>query len=238
MPVRNVTTYAQFEAGDRSRVDEYGSYIYVDKSKPAPGLLTFTFVKVKTQTERNTPFDTYEETEEVDWLAVVNWITFNPNYGAPRTQSTVDSSGDPATMMIPRWVVRRGYVHGQRLKTRVIVRLYLSEVPYPPSLMESDEPMGTEIPWDLEGNSGTTGRCLHKEATVPGQGSAYPVVSDAGKSESAIGSDSRAQHVPKTNHTRWQDFVTNDVQRVEPRQFVRKEKTYIAPTMPRESVLA
>lgn len=212
---------------------KFDDYVYTGQ-QGAYGIL---FVKSKTQEQRNTPFETDEITEEVDWLAVINWITFEPNYGAPRTQSTVDSTGGPATILIPRWVVRRSYVHGQQLITRVIVRRYLSEVPWPPSMVESDEPMGTEIQWDLEGNSGTTGRCLHPEKTVPGQGSAYAVVGESGNREATMGSDNRSQYVPKTNHTRWQDFITNDVQRVEPRQFLREEKTYIAPTMPEESLL-
>lgn len=237
MPVRNVTTYAQFEAGDRSRVDEYGSYIFVKKTKPGAGLLTFHFVKVRTPLERNTPFDSYEETEDVDWLAVCSWIDAVPNYGAPRSQNTTDAAGKSATVIIPRWAVRRGYVHGQRLKTRVKVRLFLSEVPYPQSLTESDEPMGTEISWDLEGNNGTTGRCLHPEKTMPGQGSSYAVISNAGKPECASGPDNRSQYFPKTNHTRWQDFITNEVKFIEPRLFLRIERTYIAPQMPKESVL-
>jgi hypothetical protein len=134
-------------------------------------------------------------------------------------------------------VVRRDYVHGQNLKTQVKVRKFLSEIPYPPSLMESDQPMGTEIPWDLEGNNGTTGRCLHDEKIVPGQGSAYAVINASGNPESATGTDNLSQHVPKTNHLRWQDFITNDVQMVEPRLFLRIEKTYIAPTMPEGSQL-
>jgi hypothetical protein len=173
----------------------------------------------------------------VGWLTVCRWIDFHANGAAPRSQNTIDSGGRAGTVILPRWVVRRSIVHGQTLKTRVKIRKFLSENPWPASIIESDEPMPTEIPWDLEGSFGSTGPSLHGKKTVPGQGGAYSVISNAGNPESAIGSDSRVQMIPRTNHRGWQDFITNEVKWIEPRLFLRIERTYIAPTMPKPSLL-
>lgn len=244
-PTVGVTKYRDFKMHPTpNRAEGYAGYVFAGCGDPVgsggpldQSWVPYDFVKHRTEVERYTPFDTGEETEDVDYPSVCRWIDFSANYGAPRSQSTIDMSGKSGTVIIPRWIVRRSMVKGQTLKTRVKVRKFLSEIPWPESAIESDEPMPTEIPWDLEANFGSTGPCLHDEKTIPGQGSAYAVISNAGNPESASGSDNRSQYVPKTNHLRWQDFVTNEVKWVEPRLFLRIERTYIARRMPEESLL-
>jgi hypothetical protein len=235
--VVGVTTLKEFGLATVPASEGVGDYVYAGNGPiRQDGYMPFDFVKTRTPAERNTPFDEYEETEEIDWLPVLHWIEFYADYNSPLSQNTVDSSGRAGLVIVPSTRVLRSYVHGQNLKTIVKVREFLSEVPWEAALIASKQPMGTEMSWDKPGCHGSTGRCLHDEKTITGDAGPGSVVSNAGNPEAARGGGAPSQHFPRTNFLRWQNFVTNDVKRVAPRLFHRIERTYIAPRMPEPSI--
>lgn len=195
------------------------------------------FVKTKTPTERNTPVKEYSIKEPYGWLPVLTFLEFTQDRGAPLSQNTLDASGNEGTVIIPRWLVRRGYIHGQQINTTIHIREFLSEVDWPDELVPADEPLGTEVSWDLTGSHGSTGRCLHKEEKVPGQRGPYAVISNDGQQQSASSTGQTSdQYFARTNALKWVDFTTNVVKRVNGQNH-RIEYTYIAPVMPKASII-
>ena len=221
-----------------AKPDKFGLYRYISKEEIGQSHLRYHFCRSKTPDEIATPFRSYSVLEPYDWLPVLTFLEFTQDRGAPLSQNTTDTSGRQGTVIIPRWLVRRGYVHGQRINTTILIREYLSDVPYPDGLLATDEPLGTEVSWNLVGSSGTTGRCLHDEVKVPSQGGPYAVIDNAGNPESGTATGQKdAQYFSRTNAARWQDFETNQV-KFEQGQFHRIQYIYIAPVMPEASILA
>ena len=208
--------------------NRFGLYIY-SISNAGDGFVQLVYAKNKTTAEINTPFLTYEITEERSWPPVLDCIVFGQETGFPNSQNTVNGAGQLAVITSPRWMVRRGYRDGQQLQTRVLVREFLSPTPWPANRTESDDPQTTEISWDLVGSSGSI-RCLHPKITVPSQGGGYRSISAAGQLESSTSTGSASQIFPETNHITWQDYVINDVKRVNG-QYHLVEKTYMTPNM-------
>lgn len=214
----------------------FGLYKFVDCESAGPKAMAYIFVRPKTPTERMTPFKSDSIKEPFGWLAVVPWIEFTRDTTASLSQNTQDGQARMGTIFLPQWLVRRGYIHPQTLMTTIFIREFLSDVPYDDSQLPCDEPMGTEISWDLIGSHGSTGRCLHPAKLVPGETGYYPVSSSADKPQVAMGSQNSDQFFPATNHLGWQTFTTNSVSRSNG-QYHRIERTYIAPDMPPASEL-
>lgn len=234
-----VTTLAEFALASAPVSEGLAAYVFAGKDGPDDeGRVAFDFIKPKTDEQRSTPIEPEAViTEDVEWLPVLHWIEFVQETGAPLSQNTVDGGGRQAMVIIPRWLVRRSYTHGQSLKTAVRVRRFLSDIPWPEDRVHSDQPMGTEVSWDLVGSHGSTGRCLHKEIKVPGQSGSYGVIDSDGEPSTAPSTaQSGGQLVPRTNHVRWQDFVVYEVEEVN-HQWLLTEKTYFAPAMPKPSIL-
>lgn len=206
----------------------------VVKNEGATG--TLLFIRTKTNTERETPFLEYEEKRDEDWPAVVQWVKFEQEYGFPLSQNYIQG-GSQGIATVPRWLVQYSWIPAMRLKTTVKVKEFLSDVPYPEWATESDEPKPTSVSWDLIGSHGNLGICLHPEILVPGQGNnaGIRVVLTAGTAQSG-NSSQRGQKFPRTNHITWTDYTVNTVKRVDG-QYYRVQETFIAPILPRASVL-
>lgn len=220
---------------DLAREDRFGLYVFSLSATRGVGkdvLVDFFYAKNKTPEERNTAFDIYPITEKVVWYPVLDWIQFGQETGFPLSQNIITPNQQQGLVLAPRWLVKRGYRPGLTLTTKVLVRKFLSEVPWPDWAIESDEPQPTEVSWDLVGSHGNMGRCLHPEVPVPGQGGGYKMISQAGQIYASSSTDSNGQLYPRTNHIRWQDYIVNEVDKVDG-QYLRVEKTYFAPIAPR-----
>lgn len=230
-----LNTLAWIPDGDVATDDRYGLYVFMLSGVRADRegiVVDFYYAKNKTPDERNTPFITYTVTEKVVWYPVLEWIQFGQETGFPLSQNIITPNQQQGLVLAPRWLVKRGYRPGLTLTTKVQIKKFLSEVPWPDWAMESDEPQPTEVSWDLVGSHGNMGRCLHPSVPVPGQSSGYKVISQAGDLYASSSTDSNGQLYPRTNHIRWQDYIVNEVDQVEG-QYLRIEKTYFAPIAPK-----
>lgn len=214
-----------------SQESRFGLYVFTESHKEDLDVV-FVYAKNKTPEERNTPFDSYQETQRIQWPAVLEWIQFGQETGFPLSQNYIDGSGQSSLVLSPRWLVRRGYRPAMNLETKVLVQKFLSEVPWPDWAIFSNEPQPTEVSWDLVGSHGNMGRCLHDEVIVPKNSNGYRVLSEAGDLSSSSSTYSGGQIFPKTNLTRWQNYEVVDVKKVDG-QYLRVLYTYFAPTRPR-----
>lgn len=231
-PVYPDTLYQDWIAAIPERKTQWGNYRYLYKKFSPEGILQFYWGKVKTDAQKNTPFDTTTITEEVSWPAVLEWIQFGQESGFPLSQNYISGSGEQALVVAPRWLVQYGYRPGMTLTTRVTVEKFLSDLPFPEWAFESDQPQPTEVSWDLIGSHGSIPRCLHPEVIVPAQSSGFRVVSTAGNLESSSSTAPGGQSFPRTNHLTWQDYIVTRVREIDG-QFYRERRLYEAPNLPR-----
>lgn len=208
-------------------------YTYPEEGRTAEGdpAMLFFYAKNKTPEDRNTPFDTYTETQRIQWPAVLEWIQFGQETGFPLSQNFV-SGRESGTVTSPRWLVRRGYRPALNLETQVLIEKYLSEVPWPDWAMVSTEPQPTEVSWDLVGNHGNMGRCLHDEVIVPTNSNGYRAISTTGVISASSSTYNTSQKFPRTNMIRWQTYSVVDVKKVDG-QYLRIVATYTPPARPR-----
>lgn len=211
---------------------KYDGYVFKEQ-RGDHGLL---FVKRKTPEQRATPVLEYSEVRDCPWPAVLQWIKFSQEYGFPLSQNYIQG-GNQGIATVPRWLVQYSWIPGMTLKTVVKVREFLSDAPYPSWAVESNDPKPTSISWDLIGSHGNLGICLHPEILVPGQGdnAGIRVVLTEGRAQSG-NSGQRGQKFPRTNHTSWTDYTVNTVRRIDG-QYHRLEESFVAPDMPRPSLL-
>lgn len=203
----------------------YGTYVCVDV-RQAGQSWQFFFGKAKTGRERNTPYTTEYRTERYTWPPVLEWISWDEDSAFPLSQNGIDAAGNEALVTIPRWTVQYGLRDGQSLQTNVTVKHYLSEVPYPETQLISDEPQPAAINWDLPGNHGSTGPCLHGQYEIP-----IPkgVVSRSSvETQNPPSANSHAVTFEPTNHEDWQDITVMSMQRVGG-QYYKTETIYHVP---------
>jgi hypothetical protein len=191
----------------------------------------FFYAKNKTPEERNTAFDSYTETQRIQWPAVLEWIQFGQDTGFPLSQNYVGAS-EQGIVTAPRWLVRRGYRPSLNLETQVLIQKYLSEVPWPDWATVSNEPQPTEVSWDLVGSHGNMGRCLHDDVEVPNNSNGYRVISQTGVISSSTSTYNTRQFFPRTNMIRWAPYSVVDVKKVDG-QYLRIVATYTPPARPR-----
>lgn len=216
-----------------AKPETFGNYIYKDCDDDAPGWMRFYFVKTKTPAERNTPFERRRITQRLDWDAVLEWIQFGIDTGFPLSQNTINGQGRQALVTADRWLVPRGYRSAQNLMTTVDIEIFMSEIPWPEYLMESDEPQPTEVMWDLTGSHGSMGKCLHDTVPVPAQSTAgYRVVTSVGDIQSANATGTKRWLFPKTNHKKRRDYTVISVEFVS-FQYLLTKYTYRVPNQPK-----
>ena len=204
----------------------YGGYVCVDVNRSGSNW-SFYFAKVKTQRERNTPFFIEKKIERYMWPPVLEWISWEENSAFPLSQSTVDAAGNEALVTTPRWTVQYGLREGMALQTNVTVLHYLSDVAYHEDILISDEPQPCAINWDLPGNHGSTGPCLHGRWKVPTGSSDIKTVS-AVEMQNPPAGNSHEIVFEATNHEEWQDITIVNLQRVNG-QYYRTDTIYHVP---------
>lgn len=233
-PKAGVTLYSDFRLKEPARAtpDRYGSYVYAEAVDTGNAEVGFLWVKVRSNTEIATPFETREESRRHPWLSVLEWIDFGQENGMPASQVGINNAGEQATYQAPRWVVRYGYRPGDTYMTRMTIRRFISHKPFPDHEMESDEPHPSEVSWDLvPGSHGSMGECLHDDIEVPKSSAAFRSVSATGNLEASSPTAASGQFFPRTNHITWQDYTVNEVAYANG-QYVRTETTYHAPYPP------
>lgn len=214
---------------------QFENYIYADQLDNSRADATLLFVKTRTDVERNTPYRDYTENRpDVPWPNVLKWVEFGEDFGFPVSQETIDGAGNRALVISGRPVILYSWLPGMSLTTKVRVRKFQSEIPFPDHETISNEPRPTEVSFDYIGKDGGFPRCLHPDILVPGQNSGYRVLGSAGKPESGNRTANNSQFFPETNHKEWQTYIVNTVS-FENGLFTRTEETFYVPRRPKLS---
>jgi hypothetical protein len=225
------TTYSEFLwAVNQERVSEFADYVYLKCEKSGADYINFFFGKARTDEERNTPFAVYRDNRQFTWDAVLEDL-----YIIQSSVAQYINTGS-ATDTAPRYLPRYKYRPAVSYNSRIIVRQYLSEIPWPDEALEHEQPVPTAINADYIGMNINFERCLHGACrfreTTPG---ATPVVGigmiDPPSDRSLLG-----QLFPATNFTDWADFFIEDRQQQVNGLWLR-ESVQIFPPTPPESII-
>lgn len=209
MPVEGVTTYADFDAGDRSRVDEFGSYIYTTKTKPGAGLLTFHFAKPKTEEEQNTPFKSTRTFRPHPWDTIVYGILPIRDDSAVRSGPII-RDGVVGTFTGPSWYAQVEYVPGGMRGTWVTRHEYFGPRAF--NIPRWQTPVPTPIHVTLPGGDRFDfPEALHGEIDIESLDTATGM--SVGDEAMPLSSSLPAQHIPATNFTTWRRHTIEHGQR-------------------------
>lgn len=200
------TPYSEFRwCATPPRVGEFGNYRYGFSEKAGADATTFYFNKPRTAEERDTPFKEWDSTRHYVWPAVlldfyVIESTFDiSNYNGSTTQN--------ATRYLPRF----RYVPTTPHDSRIRIRQYLSDTPWPSGKITHPQPVPTDIDGSYLGVKMSFPRCLHRRVTfkelVPGAKIVYGV----GMEGSDRNGTPREQIFPATNFSDWVRFDIEDV---------------------------
>lgn len=222
---------------DPSKVTRgYGDYVLIDV-KNGDNAIYWFFGKTRTDEERATPYLDYtEKRPDVPWPNVLKWVEFGEDYGFPLSQETIDSRNRRTLVIAGRPVIRYTWLPAMSLTTKVRVRKFLSERPFPDHELVSDEPIPTDVSFDYIGKDGGFPKCLHDDIRVPGTQNDYRALSSAGTPERFNNTADNSQFFPKTNHKDWQTYVVNTSRRMEGLGlYERTEETFFVPNRPKLS---
>lgn len=205
------------------RVGEFGSYRYVFSEKAGADATTFFFAKTRTDEERNTPFKDWTSTRHYVWPAVlldfyVIESSFDiSNYNGSTTQN--------ATRYLPRF----RYVPSTPHDSKIRIRQYLSDTPWPSNRIVHPQPVPTDIDGSYLGVKMSFPRCLHRRVTftelVPGARIVYGV----GMEGSGRNGTPREQIFPATNFSDWVRFDIEDVVQPTRGLYLRERVTIYPP---------
>lgn len=222
------TTYAKFLwAVNQERVNEaFSDYVYLKCEKSSADYITFFFGKQRTEQERNTPFSAYRDNRQYTWPSVLEDL-----YIISSTVQQYINTGS-GTDTAPRYLPRYKFRPSVSYNSRIIVRQYLSEIPWPDGDLEHEQPVPTDINADYIGLNINFERCLHAAArfreTTPGAAIVYGV----GMIEPPLDRSLQGQLFPATNFIDWQDFYIEDRQQQVNGLWLRESVQIFPPPVP------
>jgi hypothetical protein len=226
MPVEESTTYAQFGAGDRSRADEFGSYIFTVKSKPGAGLLTFHFAKPKTEEEKRTPFKSaIERMGNHRWPDILLALGVTVDYSFPRS-ATIISGDTQGIVTAPRYRIAEALIPEMNEGTRFLVQQFQAPTMF--TIPRYRTPSATAIRLVLpDGASYSHNECLHEEIELdPLPTAQTTLLSESGAPAGGI---MGGQRFPASNFTRWRPYWFSDEQVLRDGVWYRRRVRVIPP---------
>ena len=219
------TTFAVFcqWAVEKVRVNEFGAYVYIKCEKADADHLLFYFAKAKTDTERRRPFAIRSSTMRFPWPAVLEDFYM--------VKSSINQSYDNGTTVqeAPRLVPRYREIPEQSYNSTVIIRQYLSEVPFTEFDVTHDQPQATSINGAYLGVEMNFRDCLHGTAVFPELVPGAQVVQGVGIVPAPIGRNPVRMKFPATNFTDRASFVVDDDVQVSNGLYLRQETEIIPP---------
>lgn len=217
------------------RISEgWGDYVFTT-TKEGPVIkstsdryMAFYFAKNKTQAERDTPFAEYPTNRNYSWPPVLEELVFIRNWVLPMTGA--NASG---TVSVPRVFAHRKIIPAAVVNSRCMVQLFLSEVEWPATYFNNQQPIPTEVSWQFLGNQDNIGRCLHGDIVIPSEGGGQAIFG-AGTQGTASISSTPNQIFPATTFLTWRPFVLDHTQEyVEATgQFLRQKIIIYPPPLP------
>lgn len=226
------TKYSEFLwAVNQERVaDGFADYVYLKCEKSGADYITFFFGKSRTAAERSEPFAQYRDNRQYTWPAVLEDLYVISS--SIKQYINTGSGYDQAPRYLPRYKFRPSVSYN----SRIIVRQYLSEVPWPDGELEHEQPVPTDINADYIGLNINFERCLHDTArfreTTPGASIVY----GAGIVNPPLDRQPTVQIFPATNFTDWQEFYVEDRQQQVNGLWLRESVQIFPPPTP-ESVI-
>jgi hypothetical protein len=225
------TPYKDFSFGVRhERVSEFGDYVYTYYEQADANHKHFYFARTRTDTERNTPFETYYSTRQFAWPPVLEDLYF---ISSSFPQATATSTDDVTTAT--RYFKRQKYRPSVSVDSRIKVQLYLSETPWNPQGLLHPQPIPTEVDGSYLGLSVNFPKCLHPRIVLPELVPGAQIVFNAGAVDVTRDGTPKGQVFPATNFEDWRPFVIEDV--VQPQRGLwLREKVTIYPPLRGESI--
>lgn len=228
---KSPTTFAQFMwAVNSERVNDFGNYVYLKCEKSDPDHIRWFFGRAKTSEQRNTPFSTFPDTRQYTWPAVLEdlFIIQSSVKQYINTGSGVEDA--------PRYLPRYRYRPAVPYNSTVIVRQYLSDVPWAEIELTHEQPVPTDINGSYIGLPNIDfQRCLHDAVrfreTTPGA----QIVDGIGQVRPPNDRALRGQVFPPTNFIDWQPFFIEDRQQQVDGLWLR-ESIEIHPPLPPEPI--
>ncbi len=204
----------------------YGDYVYLKSGKPDADHILLYFGKHKTVADRSRPFNTYPDTRQYTWPAVLEDQFVNKVVGFPLTVNT--STGVEETdRLLPRYRYRPPVPYNSIVK----VEQFLSDVAWKESDLTHDQPIPTDIDAFYVGLKINFQRCLHPRLEFPNTESEQ-TVHGIGVVPAPIGRNSMKQIFPATNFLDWAPFVIQDNQVPADGLWLREKVTIYPPPTP------
>lgn len=204
----------------------YGDYVYLKSGKPDADHILLYFGKKKTAAERNKPFNTYHDTRQYTWPAVLEDQFVNKVVNFPLTVNT--STGVRQTdRLLPRYRYRPPVPYNSIVR----IEQFLSDVAWKESDLTHEQPVPTDIDAFYVGLQINFQRCLHPRLEFPNNASEQ-TVHGVGVVPAPIGRNSMKQIFPATNFTDWAPFVIQDNQVPADGLWLREKVTIFPPPPP------
>jgi hypothetical protein len=178
-------------------------YTFTHKRRLAKGTLSLFYAAPKSAEQRITPYHTYTEKDDGSFDAILRAVVFYRATKLPLSATLEDGS----TENLSRIIAKRLYHPSYNGPCEYTVNEYLSEVPFPESLVNADDgPMPIEVSWDFVQQGGEMGRvlCPRLEINLPDP-EIYEEIARAGVVNESMLS-LMSQTFPATNHQTWQDY--------------------------------
>ena len=191
----------------------FGTWAYMGMQAPASPAETtaFFWVRRRTQSQRDTPFNTFDTAQAYSWPAVLLGLQFVFDQEFPLFGRKVTSSGKVASVTAAQVYERKRLLLPADGNHRMTVQEFLSDVPWPSSAMQHAQPLEGLVEWDFNGARDSI-RCLHDDIEVPARGKPYAVALDGVASGSSAPPEPD-RVFPATNFKRWRAFVFSDEQK-------------------------
>ncbi len=226
MPVAGTTTYLQFTAGDRSRVDEFGAYIYTMKSKPGPGLLTFHFAAPKTEEQKRTPWkSSIQRMGNHRWPDILVALGVTTDYTFPRS-ATVIEGNEQGVVIAPRYRIAEALIPEMNEGTRFLVQEFQAPTVF--AIPQYRLPCAGAVRFTLpDGTVYAHGESLHDDLELEGLPTSSTTL--IGGTGTPSGGTMGSQKFPASNFTRWRPYWFSDEQELRDGVWYRRRVRVIPP---------
>ena len=218
MPVDG-TTYAAWTWGQKDRIDEaWSDYTYRISVDAAPGKRAFLFVKNKTATEANVPFDTYWTTKSYRWPMVIHSLAFGENIitGTATRDRTAVQAFERITPAM-------------EVVCDVKVELFLSPIPFTRQALQHKQMVTNDLSISHKGFNFSYRDVLHPTIRYYFGSNGMSIQSEYGTFNAAVDFSDTDMIIPGTSFEDWAPHVISDTQEPTKGLFLREKQTIFPP---------
>lgn len=213
-----------------SKFPEYGDYVYLKSEKPDADYITLFFGKPKDRNAKNKPFNTFPDTRQYTWPAVLEDLWVAKVNGFPQVVNN-GSVTNTADRLLPRYRFRPPVPYNSIVK----VEQFLSTSAWGESELTHEQPVPTDIDGAYVGLNIGFQRCLHPRVVFPKQATEQ-IVYGVGVNPAPTGRFSMTQVFPATNFLDWGSFVIEDRQQNVNGLWLRERITIFPPPIPEDVI--